>query len=76
MARELEHLDVQGLHAIMDGVYAFQFLRAAVEFDLFTLLGKDGLTRVEIVEALRIAEYPARVLLLGCVSLGLIRKRR
>jgi ubiquinone/menaquinone biosynthesis C-methylase UbiE len=58
----------------MDGFYAFQFLHAAVEFDLFTLLGKDGLTREEIVEALQIAEHPARILLLGCVSLGLIRK--
>ena len=74
MTRELKHLDVPGLHAIMDGYYAFQFLYAAVEFDLFTLLGKDGLTREEIIERLQIAEHPARILLLGCVSLGLIRK--
>jgi hypothetical protein len=40
MTRELKHLDVPGLHAIMDGYYAFEFLYAAVEFDLFTLFGK------------------------------------
>jgi ubiquinone/menaquinone biosynthesis C-methylase UbiE len=67
-------LDIEGVHRIMDGFYAFQILSAAVKFDLFSLL-RQPLTRDEIMTELRIAEHPARVLLLGCVSLGLIHKR-
>jgi ubiquinone/menaquinone biosynthesis C-methylase UbiE len=67
-------LDVEGVHKIMEGFYAFQFLSAAVKFDLFSLLQRP-LTRDQIMTELRIAEQPARILLLGCVSLGLIHKR-
>jgi hypothetical protein len=58
MTRELKHLDVPGLHAIMDGYYAFQFLYAAVEFDLFTLLGKDGLTGRRSLRGSRLPNIP------------------
>lgn len=67
-------LDTEGVHKIMEGFYAFQILSAAVKLDLFSLLQRP-LTRDQIMTELRIAEQPARVLLLGCVSLGLIRKR-
>jgi ubiquinone/menaquinone biosynthesis C-methylase UbiE len=67
-------LDIEGLHAIIDGFYAFQFLHAAVKFDLLSLL-KKSLTREEVMTELGIAEQPARILLLGCVSLGLLRKQ-
>jgi ubiquinone/menaquinone biosynthesis C-methylase UbiE len=66
-------LSIDGLNTIIDGYYAFQFLHAAVKFDLFTLL-KQPLTREEIMAELRIAEQPARILLLGCVSVGLLEK--
>jgi ubiquinone/menaquinone biosynthesis C-methylase UbiE len=67
-------LDIEGVHKIMEGLYAFQILSAAVKFDLFSLLQRP-LTRDQIMAKLRIAEQPARILLLGCVSLGLIHKR-
>jgi ubiquinone/menaquinone biosynthesis C-methylase UbiE len=67
-------LDIDGVHKIMEGFYAFQILSAAVKFDLFSLL-RRALTREEIIAELGIAEQPARILLLGCVSLGLIHKQ-
>ncbi|HEY7597103.1 MAG TPA: methyltransferase [Actinophytocola sp.] len=55
--------------------YNFQFLSAAFEFGLFALLGAEpGLTRVEIAGRLGLREQPARILLLGCTSIGLLRK--
>jgi O-methyltransferase domain/Dimerisation domain len=66
-------LDTHGLQAIIDGHYSFQILYAAVHLNLFTIL-KKGLTRKEIMAELHLSEVPARILLLGCVSLGLIQK--
>ncbi|MBV8512922.1 MAG: hypothetical protein JO289_22395 [Xanthobacteraceae bacterium] len=67
-------MDIEDVHKIMDGFYEFQILSAAVRFDLFSLLQRP-LTRDQIRAELGIAEQPARILLLGCVSLGLIHKR-
>lgn len=55
--------------------YRFQFLSAACEFGLFELLGREpGLTRQEIADRLEIENQPARILLLGATSAGLLRK--
>ncbi|MFI7546112.1 methyltransferase [Actinoplanes sp. NPDC049599] len=55
--------------------YRFQFLSAACEFHLFELLGREpGLTREEIAGRLGIENQPARILLLGVTSAGLLRK--
>lgn len=62
-------------YLIMGGHIYFQTLSAAVEFDLFGILSKHKrLTRSEIARILDIDEKPARILLLGCTSLGLLRK--
>ena len=54
----------------------FETLRAAVKFDLFSLLAKEGpLTRQQIAKRLGIDEQPARVMLLGLTVGGLIKKR-
>lgn len=55
--------------------YRFQYLAAACEFGLFELLGRDpGLTREEIATRLGVENQPARILLLGVTSAGLLRK--
>jgi hypothetical protein len=56
-------------------VYKFQFLSAAVELDLFTLLSREpGLTRDQIASRLGLQENPIRLLLMGCGSVGLLKK--
>ena len=68
--QELDHLFM-----ILGGHIYFQTLSAAVRFDLFGLLKREGeLTRSEIAEQLGIEEQPARILLLGCTTLKLICK--
>jgi ubiquinone/menaquinone biosynthesis C-methylase UbiE len=57
------------------GMYYFQFLASAVELDLFTVLSRSpGLTREEVAEHLKLEIQPARILLLGCGAIGLLRK--
>ena len=63
------------LYLVLGGHIYFQTLSAAIRLDLFTLLSKHGsLTRSQIAAKLGIQEKPARILLLGCTSLGLLRK--
>lgn len=63
------------LQLILGGAVFFQTLRTACDLDLFGLLRKkQGLTLEEIAEELEIGEYPARVLLMTCVALKLVRK--
>jgi cyclopropane fatty-acyl-phospholipid synthase-like methyltransferase len=60
---------------VLGGHIFFQTLSAAVRLDLFTLLSKHGgLTRGEISTRLGIEDKPARILLLGCTTLKLLRK--
>jgi ubiquinone/menaquinone biosynthesis C-methylase UbiE len=60
---------------ILGGHIFFQTLSAAVRLDLFSLLSKErGLTRSQIATHLGIKEKPARILLLGCTVLRLLRK--
>lgn len=67
---QLDHLFM-----ILGGHIYFQTLSAAVRFDLFGLLRREGeLTRAEIAEQLGIEVQPARILLLGCTALKLICK--
>lgn len=54
----------------------FETLRAAVKFDLFSLLADKGpLTRRQIAEQLGINDQPARIMLLGLTVGGLLKKR-
>jgi precorrin-6B methylase 2 len=67
---------MERLYLTVGGHVFFQTLSAAVELDLFTILsGNPGLTSGEIASRLSLAEKPARILLLGCTSLGLIRRK-
>jgi ubiquinone/menaquinone biosynthesis C-methylase UbiE len=64
------------LYFVLGGHIFFQTLSAAIELDLFSLLAQHGkLTRPQIAQQLGTAEQPTRILLLGCVTLGLLRKR-
>jgi cyclopropane fatty-acyl-phospholipid synthase-like methyltransferase len=64
------------MYLILGGHIFFQTLSAAVELDLFSLLDKHKcMTREEIAKALDCAQQPIRILLLGCTTLGLLRKR-
>jgi hypothetical protein len=64
------------LYLVFGGHIFFQTLNAAARFDLFTLLKLNrGLTRIEISQKLGIADQPARILLLGLVSSGMLKKR-
>lgn len=66
----------QRVYLIVGGHIFFQTISAAVEFDLFSLVQRHkSMTREEIAKALNCAEQPIRILLLGCTSLGLLRKR-
>ena len=50
-------------------------LSAAVQLDLFTLLSRrPRLTRAQIAQSLGLQEKPTRILLLGCTTLGLLKK--
>jgi SAM-dependent methyltransferase len=66
---------LEPLIPVLGGHIFFQTLAAAVEFDLFSLLERQGaLSGAEIAKQLGIAPKPARILLLGCTSLGLLQK--
>src|SRR5688572_15714969 len=67
--------DFEKLSLIVGGHIFFQTLSAAVQLDLFDVLSrKPRQTRAQIAKALGIEEKPARILLLGCTSLGLTKK--
>lgn len=63
-------------YLVMGGHIYFQTLSAAVQLGLFTQLARrPGMTLAELASTLSIAPKPARILLLGCTTLGLIRRR-
>jgi hypothetical protein len=67
---------VERLYLVMGGHIFFETLSAAARLDLFSCLARHGrLTLSEIAAHLGIEEKPARILLLGCTSLGLVHKR-
>lgn len=64
-------------YMLMAGHIYFQTLSAAVQLELFTLLARRGrLDLANIAKSLGIEEKPARILLLGCTTLGLLRRHR
>jgi ubiquinone/menaquinone biosynthesis C-methylase UbiE len=73
--KPLEEKDVQGLVDMTLAYYRFQYLAAAVEFDLFTLLARHpGLTKQELATRLELRETPIRTLLLCLSSVGLVQR--
>ncbi|WP_295438485.1 methyltransferase [uncultured Thiodictyon sp.] len=68
--------DLERLALIAQGHSAFQLLWAGAELKLYdTLCGSPGLSPGAIGEALGLAEYPCRVLLVGLTALGVVEKR-
>ena len=63
------------IYSIVGGHIYFQTLNAALELDLFTVLDQRPMTLEQIASALGCAVQPSRILLLGCLSLGLVRRR-
>jgi len=75
MERCVLRRQIEKYYLVMGGHIFFQTLSAAVQLDLFTLLAQKGpLTQAGVSSELRIDEKPARILLLGCTALGLLRK--
>jgi L-tyrosine C(3)-methyltransferase len=69
--------EVESFYRVLGGYTFFQLMRSAVELDLFTALARrPGMTHAEIMGALALEDRAARVLLLGCTVLGLIKVRR
>jgi ubiquinone/menaquinone biosynthesis C-methylase UbiE len=64
------------LYHICSGHIYFQTLHAAIDIGVFDLLQTTpNITAKQIARSVGIDEKPARILLLGCVSLGLLKKR-
>ena len=73
--RVLYRKEIEKLYLLMGGAIFFETLSAAVELDLFSMLrDTPGMSASDIARRLSIADKPARILLLGCTSLGLLRK--
>lgn len=72
--KALDETDVQALVDMTLAHYRFQYLAAAVELDLFTLLARHpGMTGQELGARLDLRETPIRTLLLCLRSVGLVR---
>jgi len=68
-------IDMERFMLIGQGHAAFQLLWAGVELRVFDVLSKQpGLSRPELQQAIGLAAYPCRVLLVGLTALGLIIK--
>ena len=66
---------IERFYLVFGGHIFFQTLRAAAQFDLFSLLAKEpGLTLEEIAARLDLQQQPVRIMLLGLVSSGFLRK--
>ncbi len=67
--------EFERFYMVFGGHIFFETLHAAVEFDLFTKLSTHRrLTQSSICELLGIQRQPARILLLGLVTTGLLKK--
>ncbi|MGA5132624.1 methyltransferase [Streptomyces olivoreticuli] len=74
MARTEMPIEAQ-LRPFYKAHYHFQFLSAAFQFGLFTILEQEpGIVAKDIAIRLDLKEQPTRILLLGCTATGLIRK--
>lgn len=77
IANKVFQQEIERFTLVLGGHIFFQTLSAAVRFDLFTLLSKSGsLTRQQIAAKLGIKEKPLRILLLGLVTIKLLRKKK
>lgn len=75
MLEEIEQKDIDNFLKIFGGHILFQTLYAAVEFDLFTKLSEHKKLDISrITKLLNIEKQPARILLLGLVSSGILQK--
>lgn len=75
MFEKIEQKDIDNFLKIFGGHILFQTLRAAVEFDLFTKLSIHKKLDISgIIKLLNIEKQPARILLLGLVSSGILKK--
>ena len=67
---------INRFYLIFGGHIFFETLRTACQLDLFTLLHeRKSLTREEIRKLLNLEDQPLRIILLGLVSIGLLKKR-
>ncbi len=65
----------RSLEMVFGGHIFFQTLRTGVRLGLFDLLEREGpLTRPALAERLGLAEQPLRIVLLGLVATGILRK--
>src|ERR1700736_2399996 len=68
--------ELERLEFILGGYIFFQTLRSAIDLELFTLLARQpGMSLKTIADLTSIERQPMRILLLGCVALGLIEKQ-
>lgn len=75
MLEEIEQKDIDNFLKIFGGHILFQTLYAAVEFDLFTKLSEHKKLDIsKITKLLNIEKQPARILLLGLVSSGILKR--
>lgn len=69
--------NITKLNNLLGGHIYFQTLVTGVRLDLFTQLSRQpGMTLQQIAFNLGIEEKPARILLLGCANIGLIKKKK
>lgn len=75
MSSEMSPSELEKFQLVLGGHVYFQTLAAAVESDLFTLVGGEGPMSCEkIAQHLGISDKPTRILLLGLTALGLLEK--
>jgi cyclopropane fatty-acyl-phospholipid synthase-like methyltransferase len=67
--------DAELLRLIIHGTTAFELLRTGLDLDVFQQLeDADGMTVPALAEALGVQPKPARILLLGLASMGLLAR--
>lgn len=75
MSEEVSQQEIDRFYMIFGGHIFFQTLHSAVELDLFTKLSTHRkLQQSAIGELLGLERQPTRILLLGLVTLGLLKK--
>lgn len=73
--RRKDALTADELITLMQGHVAFQLLWAGHKLNLFSFLSREpGATQAVIARRLRLADRPARILLIGLTALRVIRK--
>lgn len=74
--RILVRKSLSDFYKVLGGHIHFECLYAAIELDLFTLLKRNRrMTLEQIASAVKLDPFACRVLLLGLVATGVVRKR-